>query len=327
MSDDLALERPLGIDGQAWTAILAHRDRLAEAVGGADRSLILGRAKELAESVARVVITERGEVAPASTDFPALVDSAHAVLKRQPGAHLSNDAELRNLVQSAMKIVKSVGAIRNSFGSGHGRAREPRVEQEMVDAAAAATMLWVRWALHRLAPLILGQPASLISDLLDGAIFYKGNLEERLRAADIASLDPSIQQKLGNAVGIRAMRDTVLVRMEGVQACADSDSLDDWPPHYRRGVVDGLLFDENGNARTTRWAIERVPGLLAPIKDQAAELERLCLLLGNEHLGTGDYPTDYELWSFVNGLGDRFELSARPKWSNIVSLFDPGAPF
>ena len=33
MSDDLALDRPLGIDGQAWTAILAHRDRLAEAVG------------------------------------------------------------------------------------------------------------------------------------------------------------------------------------------------------------------------------------------------------------------------------------------------------
>jgi hypothetical protein len=51
------------------------------------------------------------------------------------------------------------------------------------------------------------------------------------------------------------------------------------------------------------------------------------LLPGDEHLGTGDYPTDYELWSFVKGLGEMFELSARPKWSNIVSLFDPGAPF
>ena len=117
MPDDLTIDRPLGIDGQAWTAIVGHRDRLAEAVGGTDGSLILGRAKELAESVARVVITERGEVAPASTDFPALIDSAHAVLKRQPGAHLSNDPDLRNLVQNAMKIVKSVGVIRNTFGS------------------------------------------------------------------------------------------------------------------------------------------------------------------------------------------------------------------
>lgn len=327
MPDDLTIDRPLGIDGQAWTAIVGHRDRLAEAVGGTDGSLILGRAKELAESVARVVITERGEVAPAATDFPALVDSAHAVLKRQPGAHLSGDPELRNLVQSAMKIVKSVGVIRNTFGSGHGRAREPVVEQEMVDVVIPATMLWVRWALRRLAPLILGQPATLIGDLLDGAVFYKGNLAERLRAANIADLDTSIQQKLGNAVGIRAMRDTVLVQAEGVQACANSDSLEDWPPHYRRGVVDGLLFDENGNARPTRWAIERMPGLLGPIENQAAELDRLHLLLGNEHFQTGDYPTDRELWSFAKGLSERFEQSARSQWSNIVSLFAPGAPF
>jgi hypothetical protein len=273
------------------------------------------------------VITERGEVAPASKDFPALIESAHAVLKRQPGEHLSDDPDLRNLIQSAMKIVKSVGVIRNNYGSGHGRPREPVVEQEMVDLVVPATMLWARWALRRLAPLILGQPATLISHLLDGAIFYKGTLAERLRAANIGALDASIQQKLGSAVGTRAMRDTVLVQIEGVQACARSDSLDDWPLHYRRGVVDGLLFDENGNARPTRWAIERLPGLLGPIEDQAAELNRLCRLLGNEHFNTGDYQTDYELWSVAKGLSERFELSARPHWSQIVALFDPGVPF
>lgn len=46
------------------------------------------------------------------------------------------------------------------------------------------------------------------------------------------------------------MRDTVLVRIEGVQACASSDSLEQWPLHYRRGLTDGLFFDESGNART-----------------------------------------------------------------------------
>jgi Abortive infection C-terminus len=286
---------------------------------GGDRSLVLGRAKELAESVARVVITERGQVAPAATDFPSLIDSAHGALKRQPGTDLSNDPELRNLVQAAMKIVKSVGTIRNSFGSGHGRAREPQVEQEMVDVTVAATMLWVRWALGRLAPLILGQPTSLISDLLDGVHFDKGNLAERLRAANIGDLDTSIQQKLGTAVGIRAMRDTFLVQIEGVQACASSDSLDEWPLHYRRGVVDGLFVDENGNVRTTRWAVELVPGVLGPTEDQAAELDRLIALLGSECLGAGDYSEDYALWSSISRLAGKFESAARPKWSKIAN--------
>jgi hypothetical protein len=65
MADDLDLVRPLGIDAQAWMAISGHRDRLNEARRGGDKLLVLGRAKELAESVARVVITERGQVAPA----------------------------------------------------------------------------------------------------------------------------------------------------------------------------------------------------------------------------------------------------------------------
>lgn len=85
---------------------------------------------------------------------------------------------------------------------------------------------------------------------LNGALFYKGNLAELLLAANIVEREEPIQQKLGTAVAIRAMRDTVLVRIEGVQACAFSDSLEQWPLHYRRGLIDGLFFDESGNART-----------------------------------------------------------------------------
>ncbi len=54
MADDFELTQPVGIDAQAWEAITAHRDRLkASATEHRDRSLILGQAKELAESVAR----------------------------------------------------------------------------------------------------------------------------------------------------------------------------------------------------------------------------------------------------------------------------------
>jgi hypothetical protein len=197
----------------------------------------------------------------------------------------------------------------------------------MVDIALAATMLWVRWALGRLAPLILGQPTSLISDLLDGRHFYKANLAERLHAANIGDLDTSIQQKLGTAAGIRAMRHTILVQVEGVEACASSGSLDEWPLHYRRGVVDGLFFDENGKVRTTRWAIALVPGILGPTQDQAGELDRLIGLLGREHIGTADDSEDYALWSSASQLTGKFESAARPKWSKIVDLLAPEPPF
>lgn len=323
MPDDLGLEKPIGIDAEAWTAILGHRDRLKAAMAGTDRPLILGRGKELAESVARVVIAERGLVAPASTDFPALIDSAHAVLKRQPGQDLSTDPELRNLVQNAMKMVKSVGALRNAFGSGHGRAREPEVEKEMVDISVAATLLWARWALARLAPLILGQPTSLISDLLHGGVFYGGELAQRLRAAQLSSLDGPVQQKLGTAVGIRAMRDTFNVRIEGVDACAASDSLAEWPTHFRRGVVDGLLFDENGRVRTTGWALETIPGLLGPTEDLRAELDRLLSLLSKDRPVPGDYSEDYARWTTAKRLGESFDPPARLKWLEITELFKP----
>ena len=101
MADDFDLTQPVGIDAQAWQAITAHRDRLKDSfTHGHDRSLILGQAKELAEPVARVVITERGDVAPANMDFCEAIESAHRVLERQPGSDLSQDPELRAVVQA-----------------------------------------------------------------------------------------------------------------------------------------------------------------------------------------------------------------------------------
>lgn len=327
MADDLELVRPSGIDPQAWDAITSHRDRLREAQRTDDRSLELGRAKELAECAARVVIAERGEVAPSTAAFPSLINSAHGVLERQPGPDLSNDPVLRQLMQASMKIVRSVGDMRNSFGSGHGRAREVHVEQEMVDVAVSGTMLWVRWALGRLEMLIRGQPTSLIRDLLGGEVFYKGQLAQRLNAANISELDASTQQKLGAAVAERAMRDTVLAKIEGVRACADSDSLKQWPEHYREGIVSALLFDLTGQARTSLWAIEQVPGLLAPMTNQAEVLRKIAELLRNQGVSTGSHSADMELWSAAVDLVNRFELSAQPFWEEITEVLRPDPLF
>ncbi|MFN3002400.1 abortive infection family protein [Mycolicibacterium wolinskyi] len=326
MADDFDLAPPVGIDAQAWRTVIAHRDRLKGSVThSADRSLVIGQAKELAECVARVVVTERGGVAPANMDYVEAIEEAHSVLQRQPGRDLTQDPELREVVQGAKKIVRRLREIRNSFGSGHGRAREPVVELEMVDVTVAAAMLWVRWALRRLESLIFGQPTTLINDLLNGGVFYGGQLAERLRAANIADLDGAMQRRLGNAVGVRAMRETFNVRIEGVEACAESSALDRWPPDYRRGVVYALLLDEAGRARTTEWALSMIPPLLGPIDGQAEVLSELATSLSTERFTTGDWGRDHQLYSVASSLTPRLKPAARPIWKEITRLLDPGA--
>lgn len=318
--DNLELLQPKGIDAQAWAAIIGHRDRLKLAMDGTDRSLVLGRAKELAECVGKVAISERGEVAPAGLPFPQVVGTAHKVLKRQPGADLSQDPALQSLIQGAMKIVKDVGEIRNTFGSGHGRQREPAVEQEMADIAVAATLLWVRWVLRRIEPLILGQPTALIRDLGDGQTFYRGDLSARLRAADLANLEPAVQQKVGAAVAERAMRGTFNVMIEGVDACATSDSLTEWPLHYRRGLIDGLFFDESGNFRADIRAVESIAEIVANVPDQAVEIELLVNSLGKTVITTDDVDFNIALSGAFEAQEHRLEPVARTLWQQIGSM-------
>lgn len=318
--DNLDLVQPKGIDPQAWAAIIGHRDRLISALDGVDRPLVLGRAKELAECVGKVAISERGEVAPAGMPFPQVVGTAHRVLKRQPGSDLSQDPALQSLVQGAMKIVKDVGEIRNSFGSGHGRQREPAVEQEMADIVVAATLLWVRWVLRRIEPLILGQPTALIRDLGDGQTFYRGDLSERLRASDLINLEPAVQQKVGSAVAERAMRGTFNVMIEGVDACAASDSLTEWPLHYRRGLVDGLFFDEAGNVRASPPGVESIANIIANVPDQSAEVQLLVNSLGATIITTDDVDNNIALVGAFKAQERRLEPTARALWQQLASM-------
>jgi hypothetical protein len=69
---------------------------------------------------------------------------------------------------------------------------------------------------------------------------------------------------------------------------AASDSLERWPLHYWRGLVDGLFFDENGKPQTTVWALTLIPDILRPTADQAGELHRLLGSVWTEPLGPGD---------------------------------------
>jgi hypothetical protein len=91
----LRLERPSGIEDQAWAAITAMLDRLSRAIGARDLSLAVGAAKELVEAAAKCVLVVRGEVVAENAKFTNVVAKAYEVLERQPGKGLTQAEPLR----------------------------------------------------------------------------------------------------------------------------------------------------------------------------------------------------------------------------------------
>src|SRR5919109_581106 len=99
-----SLTRPDGLGDDEWAAVEEAANRLERARAGSDHPLVVGCAKDLCESVARVVINERGGVAPGD-DMTDLVHTVHKVLEFQPGQGVANDAETRKVAQGLKTIV------------------------------------------------------------------------------------------------------------------------------------------------------------------------------------------------------------------------------
>ncbi|GAA1022105.1 hypothetical protein Aple_064660 [Acrocarpospora pleiomorpha] len=257
--------RPAGMEDASWAAAQRLIGRLEGAVAARDHALAIGCAKELAESVAKAVLVVRGEVVSANDDFPAVVKKAHTALQRQPGIDLAQDSPLRTIAQSARTMVTQLAEIRNIYGTGHGRAQDPKVTDEILYVSLDAVALWIKWALRRLDVLAQGMPSSLIHDLLNGGPFTSGVLAGRLIAADLPLQEVAVQRRLGVAVAQRAMQGTFLIQREGVEACAESDELDLWPAPYREGAFEGLFISQFETPTISTWSASQAARLLTPL--------------------------------------------------------------
>jgi hypothetical protein len=240
------LHKPEALDHAAWAAIADPLTRLKTAVQADDRPLIVGCAKELVEATARVVLSARGHPAGSETAFTQVLNAAHQAIEYQPGAGLAPDAAVRQAATLARKLAGTLRELRNAYGTGHGRASVPIIEDEVLETSVDGALLWIRWALRRLQYHIIGSLQPLLLDLRQGGTFYSGTLRERLLAADLTHLPRDDQRLLGIAVGQRASSNTFNVRIEGVEACATSQDEAAWPPAYREGVVQGLFLNEAG---------------------------------------------------------------------------------
>jgi hypothetical protein len=69
-----------------------------------DRGQAVGSAKDLVETLARIVLTIGGDAVPANAPYQSVVTSAHKALDRQPGVGLTRSEPLRTVAQSAKTI-------------------------------------------------------------------------------------------------------------------------------------------------------------------------------------------------------------------------------
>ena len=260
---------PSELDEEHRAAISTHAERLDDARNRGDLSAVIGYAKELAESIARIVLEVRGQILSDSSDFTSVVTAAHKAVERQPGEGLAgSDEAVRKMAQSAKGLVTELAQLRNAVGTGHGRATLPSVVEEQARVATDATIVWARWMLGRLPSYLLSDLRELIK-LIGGRTFYKGDLTARLEAVDLSSLTPEDAQALGVAVGRRTVRRTFNVAIEGVDAAIQYPER--FPAAYRAGLVRGLLFNEQGALCTQASAVSLVVDLLL-VDDQLAVL-------------------------------------------------------
>ncbi|WP_165549953.1 abortive infection family protein [Kribbella speibonae] len=266
--------------GTAHTeAIDLELQRFSRAIDARDDGQAIGYLKCLIEAIAKVVLDLNGTPAGGSDSFDPTVKQAHDLLAAQPGHELANGTQFGNLATQARKMAVSMSTIRNNYGGGHGRARQPELQAEMLDLAMDGSLLWVRWAIRRLGYFAQGRPETLIRDLVGdptGQIsFYAGDLTSRLQSADLPNIDPRHARSIGLAVGQRAAQHTFNVRIEGVDAAVSDNDLERWPTSYRVGVANGLLFSPDELPTIAVANVQPALQVCSPVIDAPDEIATL----------------------------------------------------
>jgi hypothetical protein len=317
----MELLRPRGISDQSWEAISEHKERLDRAWRApADLSAAVGAAKELCESVAHVVLEERVVPHARKDDMPRLVKAAHQSLDRVPGRGQAAQVAVRNMSQAALSIVMVLAELRNELGTGHGRAKVPRISLEAAVAASDAAVLWSRWALARLDELLGGDVALLVQELR-GQHFSRGRLEVRFDDVGLDSLFADDQQRLGVAVAHRAMNGTFVVRESGVDPLLDRAS--EWPEAYRLGIAEGLLLDPEGRLMARPYFVPVLGSVVAQMAGQ--DWQRLADGVAEAPVRpalAADDATRGELLEAFEAAAPELPEGARGRWEFLTSLFE-----
>ncbi|MCJ0905254.1 abortive infection family protein [Rhodococcus sp. ARC_M6] len=268
------IKRPPHMPQEHWASVEREIERLSRALDADDGAQAIADLKCLVECIAKIVLELDGNPAASNAVFDGTVKQAHSLLSGQPGDQLANKSAFGQMATQASKIAQNLGGIRNEYGGGHGRARVPNLDDEMVVLSLDGGLLWARWALRRIGYFAIGRPGPLIEALVGNSRsnFESGMLKARLLSADLPNLEPRYQRSIGMAVGQRVMRETFVVRVDGLNPVLASDSLLTWPRDYRIGLAHGLWFDPDGNLTLTPASVQEALSVLEPVPDCADDL-------------------------------------------------------
>lgn len=277
---EIDFERPQHFDDSNWEALLLEQERFNRAVLAEDLGDAVGSLKTMIESISKTVLELGGESPNNRMKFPTIFQSAHAKLLDQSIEGHNVQGPSRNVLEQARKMILSLDEVRNHSGSGHGRTFLPDIKRDTVEILSAIAFSWIHWALPRIDNFAEGRPDILIRDLIVvNNTFTRGRLVNRLMDANLDKLEAKQQKQIGLAVARRGMQGTFVVWGDGVEDCAKSDSIKDWPVGYREGVFQGLYTDKSGSFHANSTSILASLRIIDPIpnvKNLVSETIALC---------------------------------------------------
>jgi hypothetical protein len=139
------------------SAIHDGLERIRRAEQHEDPALVIGAAKELIESTAKLVLTELGQPLDPRADIQKLIRSAQKELgllpSRDNGSGPDGTEAIKKILNSASAIAVGVAELRNrGYGTGHGPARARHgLAPRHAHLAANAAITWCELILETLA--------------------------------------------------------------------------------------------------------------------------------------------------------------------------------
>jgi|ERR1700674_5136017 len=245
----IAGEDLVQLSESARTAIQEAEHRVERAASANDVEAIVGASKDLIETVAKATLDALGNPYGSNASVNNLTSQALEALQLHPSA-LQGRASLQRLSSSLMTAAQAISELRNTDGTGHGRAAPSNLDRTHAIFIHGAAIAWCRWILATASRALAGraQLDEAIRDISGARAFSRGRLTAYLGDLRVADLGDDDQRKLGLTVARRwSVNETFIARDDVIEPLANGQA--DYPPAFREGVFEGLLLDQNGYLR------------------------------------------------------------------------------
>jgi hypothetical protein len=234
-----------GLSTTAIDAIAAARLRVERARQARDVEGVIGSSKDLAETIAKVVLDSLG--ASYGSDTP--VAKLTAMTLKTLGVGTERPA-LQRLGGSMISAAGAIAELRNSDGTGHGRSAPSALSIHHAEFARSATEAWCTWVLAQVEARLSDTRRydTVLADIGSDRVFRRGELKGYLGEIPLDEAPRDVQRKIGLSVARRwTMNQTFMPRMDVIDPLAEGT--EDFPVAFQDGLIEGLLLDSSGRLR------------------------------------------------------------------------------